>query len=88
METIKRQRNSKYSACDHMIIAQSVWNTVTPVRICRGQVRGTFLETVGGGVGTGSEVDELVGVGGRGGVRDLIVRMQPGLEWCTHQSRQ
>lgn len=25
------------------------------------------METVGGGVGTGSEVDELVGVGGRGG---------------------
>lgn len=47
-------------------------------------MKGTFLETVGGGVGTGSEVDELVG----GGVRDLTVHMQPRLEWCTHQSRQ
>lgn len=33
------------------ISCQSVWNIITPVRICLGQVKGSFFETVGGGGG-------------------------------------
>lgn len=68
------------------ISGKSVWNIVTPVRTCLGQVRGSFFETVrGGGVGwLVFKVDELVG----DEVGDLTVHMQPGLGWCTHQSRQ
>lgn len=46
---------------------QSVWNIVTPVRICLGKVKGSFFETAGGGGGRLIfRVDELVGDGGRG----------------------
>lgn len=31
------------------IPGQSVWNIITPVGICLGQVRGSFFETAGGG---------------------------------------